>query len=52
MAGFKKTVEVLPAILVSGVSFALTQFVSSNFLGPELPDILSALVSLLRSLFS
>ncbi len=46
MAGFKKTVEVLPAILVSGVSFALTQFVSSNFLGPELPDILSALVSL------
>lgn len=46
MAGFKKTVEVLPAILVSGISFALTQFVSSNFLGPELPDILSALVSL------
>jgi lactate permease len=46
MAGFKKTLEVLPAILVSGVSFALTQFVSSNFLGPELPDILSALVSL------
>ncbi|MEK1829385.1 L-lactate permease [Priestia megaterium] len=33
-------------MLVSGVSFALTQFVSSNFLGPELPDILSALVSL------
>lgn len=46
MAGFKKTLEVLPAILVSGISFALTQFVSSNFLGPELPDILSALVSL------
>ncbi|MCL6587354.1 MAG: lactate permease LctP family transporter [Anoxybacillus sp.] len=46
MAGWKKTVEVLPAILVSGVSFALTQYASSNFLGPELPDILSALVSL------
>ncbi|MGX1983265.1 lactate permease [Thermolongibacillus altinsuensis] len=46
MAGFKKTMEVLPAILVSGVSFALTQYLSSNFLGPELPDILSALVSL------
>ncbi|MBA2876624.1 L-lactate permease [Thermaerobacillus caldiproteolyticus] len=47
MAGLKRTIEVLPAILVSGISFALTQFVSSNFLGPELPDILSALVSLL-----
>lgn len=46
MAGFRKTMEVLPAILVSGVSFAITQFLTSNFLGPELPDILSALVSL------
>ncbi|MGM9924453.1 MAG: L-lactate permease [Bacillus sp. (in: firmicutes)] len=46
MAGWKKTIEVLPAILVSGVTFAVTQFLSSNFLGPELPDILSALVSL------
>ncbi|MEB3752063.1 lactate permease LctP family transporter [Geobacillus sp. FSL W8-0032] len=46
MAGWKKTVEVLPAIIVSGVSFALTQYLSSNFLGPELPDILSSLVSL------
>ncbi len=46
MAGFKKTMEVLPAIIVSGVSFAITQFLSSNFLGPELPDILSSLVSL------
>lgn len=47
MSGFKKTIEVMPAILVSGVSFAVTQYLSSNFLGPELPDILSALVSLL-----
>lgn len=46
MSGFKKTIEVLPAILVSGLSFAVTQFLSSNFLGPELPDILSSLVSL------
>jgi lactate permease len=46
MSGWKKTIEVLPAILVSGVSFALTQFLSSNFIGPELPDVLSALVSL------
>ncbi|ADU92898.1 L-lactate permease [Geobacillus sp. Y412MC52] len=46
MAGWKKTVEVLPAIIVSGVSFALTQYFTSNFLGPELPDILSSLVSI------
>ncbi|MDU1845450.1 MAG: L-lactate permease [Niallia nealsonii] len=46
MAGFKRVWEVLPAILVSGISFAFTQYLSSNFLGPELPDILSALVSL------
>ncbi|NHM31449.1 L-lactate permease [Neobacillus terrae] len=46
MAGFKKAMEVLPAILVTGISFAVTQYLSSNFLGPELPDILSALVSL------
>ncbi|MEH6993762.1 L-lactate permease [Neobacillus drentensis] len=46
MAGFKKAWEVIPAILVSGVSFAVTQYLSSNFIGPELPDILSALVSL------
>lgn len=46
MAGWKKTIEVLPAILVCGVSFALTQFFTSNFLGPELPDVTSALVSM------
>ncbi|WP_203363013.1 L-lactate permease [Bacillus sp. REN10] len=46
MAGFKRAKEVMPAILVSGISFAVTQYLSSNFLGPELPDILSALVSL------
>jgi lactate permease len=46
MAGFKRAFEIMPAILVSGVSFALTQYLSSNFLGPELPDVLSALVSL------
>lgn len=46
MTDFKKTIEVLPAVIVSGVTFAITQFFSSNFLGPELPDILSSLVSL------
>lgn len=46
MAGFKKAMEIMPAILVTGISFAVTQYLTSNFLGPELPDILSALVSL------
>ena len=46
MAGFKKTLEVWPALLVSGGSFALAQFVSSNYMGEQLPDILSSLVSL------
>ncbi|SDM71583.1 lactate permease [Fictibacillus solisalsi] len=47
MAGFKKAFEVIPAILVSGISFAVTQFLVSNYLGPELPDIISALVSII-----
>ena len=51
MSGWKNTIEVLPAIIVSGLSFALTQFLSSNFLGPMLPDILSSLVSILSLVF-
>ncbi len=43
MVGFKKTMEVLPAVLVCGLSFAGVQFCVSNFVGPELTDILSSL---------
>jgi len=32
--------EVLPAIAVTGVCFAVSQFVVSNFVGPYLPDIM------------
>ena len=39
--------DTYPAILVAGVSFAVTQFLTANFIGPELPDITSALVSLI-----
>jgi len=46
MAGWKRTIEVLPAILVCGISFAGTQYVTSNFLGPELPDVTSSIVSM------
>lgn len=47
MSGWKKGVEVWPACLVSGGSFALVQYLSSNFLGPLLPDILASITSIL-----
>ena len=46
MDGFKGVKETFPAILVAAVSFTATQFISSNYLGAELPDIVSAIVSL------
>ncbi len=46
IAGWKGAKEVLPAIIVSGGSFAAAQWWSSNFLGPMLPDILASLFSL------
>jgi lactate permease len=46
LAGWRKAVEVLPALLAAGLSFALAQFAASNFLGPELTDILASLASL------
>ncbi len=47
MSGFRKGLEVWPACFVSGGSFAITQFLTSNFVGPLLPDILSSLVSII-----
>ena len=46
LAGFKRMREILPAVLVTGISFAVVQFLVSNFIGPELTDILAALVSM------
>lgn len=46
MCGFKRSMEVLPAILVSGVCFAAVEFLLSNFHGPTLPDIGSAIASI------
>jgi len=51
MSGYKKTIEVLPAILVSGLSFALIQWFSSNFLGPALPDVIAGIGSILSLIF-
>ncbi len=47
MSGWKSTKEVLPAILVTGVSFAGLQWFSSNYLSPMLPDIISSLGSMI-----
>ena len=45
--GFKGIKETFPAILVSGGSYAVTQFIFLNFIGPELVNVSSAIVSLL-----
>jgi L-lactate transport len=47
MDGWRGVRQTWPAIVVCGGSFAVTQFLTSNFIGPQLPDITSALVSLL-----
>lgn len=47
MAGFRKAKEVLPAIIVSGFSFAFLQWISSNFLGPALPDVIAGIGSII-----
>jgi len=46
MSGVKKTMEILPAVLVSGISFALLQWFSSNYLGPALPDVIAGIGSI------
>ncbi|WP_291950467.1 L-lactate permease [Campylobacter sp.] len=46
MDGVKGIRETFPAIFVATISFTITQFLSSNYLGAELPDIISAIVSL------
>ena len=43
MAGRRRALEVLPAIVACGVSFAGMQFYVSNYIGPELTDIASSL---------
>jgi lactate permease len=42
MSGFKGMKEVWPACLVAGLSFAIPQFIVSNYFGPSLVDIIAA----------
>jgi lactate permease len=47
MSGFKKTIEVMPAVLVSGCSFAFLQWFTSNHFGPALPDVIAGVGSII-----
>ncbi len=50
MVGWADTFEVLPAILVVGTSFSITQYLWSNHVDSNLVDIASAVVSILVTL--
>jgi lactate permease len=45
-AGFRGMAAIWPAILVTGVSFAIPQFVISNFINPWIVDIGASLISM------
>jgi len=46
-AGRRGMMQIWPAILVTGVSFAVPQFLVSNFIGPELVDVIAAMSSMI-----
>jgi lactate permease len=45
-AGFSGMIEIWPAVLVAGVFFAIPQYLVSNFHGPWLVDVVSAVCSM------
>lgn len=47
MGGFRGLKGVLPAAIVCGVCFASVQFLVSNFIGPQLVDIMAALTAII-----
>lgn len=49
MNGFKGVRETWPVLLVAGLSFAIVQHYTATYLGPELPDIASAIVSIVAT---
>src|SRR3989475_8169131 len=50
LVGWRETFEVMPAILVVGVSFGLTQFFWSNYVDSNLVDIMAGVVSIVVTL--
>jgi L-lactate transport len=47
LAGWKKMTEVWPAVLTAGLSFAIVQFLVSNYVTASLVDVLAALTAML-----
>jgi lactate permease len=45
-AGFRGMLAIWPAVMVAGVSFAVPQFLVSNFHGPWLVDVIASIVSM------
>ncbi|NJD33659.1 MAG: L-lactate permease [Betaproteobacteria bacterium] len=45
-AGRRGMMQIWPAILVTGISFAVPQFLVSNYMGPELVDVIAAISSM------
>ncbi|MEA5359135.1 lactate permease LctP family transporter [Amycolatopsis sp., V23-08] len=46
LAGFRRMVEVWPAVLTAGLAFAAMQFVASNYISASLVDVLAALTAM------
>jgi len=47
MDGWRGVKQTWPAVLVGGGAFAVTQFLTANYIGPVLPDITSSIASIL-----
>jgi lactate permease len=47
MAGWKKAIEVMPAAMAAGISYAITNMIVTHRLGMELPAIISSFVSMM-----
>jgi lactate permease len=45
-AGFRGMIQIWPAVLVCGASFAIPQFVVSNYINPWIVDIAASLISM------
>ncbi len=46
-AGFKRMLEIWPAVLIAGLGFAVPQYLVANYDGPTLVDVVASLVSML-----
>jgi L-lactate transport len=51
MGGWRAMKGVLAGVMVCGISFAATQFLVSNYVGPQLTDILSSLAAIASLVF-